>query len=218
MRRTFAAIIALIAWVGLAVHFANALTTPANEGIPIIERTIRFFSFFTVVSNLIVAIVMSLIAIARDGRLTRFVNRAGVLSASAVYITIVAVVYSLFLRGTNNPQGLLLISDHIVHDIVPPLFVLYWLFLAPKSGITWLDPIRWLIVPIIYMVYCLVHGALDNWYPYWFGDVTTLGYPTALRNSLFVLIAFAAFGYIYSVVARLLPGRSEEIRTTDSHG
>lgn len=204
MRKGLAATIAILAWFGLALQFEFAVTNPATLDVSLLERTVRYFSFFTIVSNLIVAVITTAIGFFPNSRPGRFVNNSSMLTAAAVYITIVAVVYSLFLRAVVNAQGLHAISDHIVHDIVPPAFVIYWAVYAPKAGITWLDPVKWLIVPVFYIAYSLAHGAFDNWYPYWFADVRKLGYPTALRNSGFVLLAFLVFGFVYAVIAKLL--------------
>ena len=204
MKRGFAAIIAITAWIGLAMQFAFAIVNPATQDVAVAERIIRYFSFFTVVSNGIIAIGMTAIAFFPRSRVAKLFDTAGVLAAATVYITIVALVYSLFLRSVVNAQGWHLYSDHIVHDIVPALFVLYWLILAPKRAVNWIDPVKWLIVPILYIAYSLTHGAYDNWYPYWFADVSKLGYPTALKNSAFVLIAFLVVGLIYAGVAKLI--------------
>jgi hypothetical protein len=204
MKRGFAGIIAVIAWIGLGMQFAFAIVNPATQDVAVAERIIRYFSFFTVVSNSIIAVGMTAIAFFPRSRFAKFFDSAGVLAASAVYITIVAIVYSLFLRSVVNAQGWHLYSDHIVHDIVPALFVLYWLILAPKRAVNWIDPLKWLIVPVLYVAYSLIHGAYDNWYPYWFADVSKLGYPTALKNSAFVLIAFFVVGMIYSAIAKLI--------------
>ena len=204
MKRTLAAIVAILAWVGLTMQFYLTLTHPPAPEVPVAERIIRFFSFFTIISNLIVAIVTTAIAFFKGSRVERLVNRTSVLAAIAVYITIVAAVYSLFLRAVVNPQGWHLVSDHFIHDIVPPAYVLFWLIFAPKKGVRWADPVKWLIVPILYIAYSLTHGAYDNWYPYWFADVSKLGYPTALKNSAFVLIAFLVVGLIYAGVAKLI--------------
>ena len=204
MKRPFAALIAILAWVGLAMQFAFAIVNPAMQDVSVAERIIRYFSFFTVVANGIIAIVTTAIALAPESRFSRRVENGSVLTAAAVYISIVAVVYSLFLRAVVNAQGWHLISDHIVHDAIPPLFVLFWLIYARKSDIGWLDPVKWLIVPVLYIAYSLIHGAFDSWYPYWFADVTKLGYPTALKNSGFVLVAFLVFGIIFAAIAKLL--------------
>jgi hypothetical protein len=211
MKRQFTAFVAILTWVGLVIQFAWAVSNPALQDVSLVERVIRYFSFFTVVSNGIIAITTTASAVAPDSRFSRRVQTGSVLTAAAVYITIVAVVYSLFLRSVVNPQGWHLISDHIVHDAVPPLFVLYWLLYAPKDQIGWLDPVRWLIVPVLYVAYSLIHGAIDSWYPYWFADVTKLGYPTALENSGFVLVAFLLFGFIFAGIAKLLSRVSNSV-------
>jgi hypothetical protein len=203
MQRAFITIIAIAAWLGLLLQFVLTLADPITLDVPIFERIIRFFSFFTILSNLMVALASSAIAFFPNSKLGRFVNSASVLAAIAVYITIVGIVYSAFLRGVVELTGWHVTSDHIIHDIVPPAFVLYWLILAPKAGITWIDPVKWLIFPALYIVYSLIHGALDNWYPYWFADVSKLGYPTALQNSAFVLVAFLIVGLIYAAIAKL---------------
>ena len=204
MKTPFAALIAVLAWIGLAMQFAFAIVNPAMQDVPVAERIVRYFSFFTVVANGIIAIVTTAIALVPESRFSRRVENGSVLTAAAVYISIVAVVYSLFLRAVVNAQGWHLISDHIVHDAIPPMFVLFWLIYARKSDIGWLDPVKWLIVPVLYIAYSLIHGAFDSWYPYWFADVTKLGYPTALKNSGFVLLAFLIFGFVFAAIGRIL--------------
>ena len=204
MKRQFAALIAILAWVGLAMQFAFAILNPATQDVAVTERIVRYFSFFTVVANGIIAVITTTIAVAPESRSSGRLQNGSVLTAAAVYISIVAVVYSLFLRSVVNAQGWHLISDHIVHDIMPAVFVLFWLIYAPKRDVKWLDPVKWLLVPVLYIAYSLVHGALDNWYPYWFADVAKLGYPTALKNSGFVLVAFLVFGFIFAAFAHIL--------------
>jgi hypothetical protein len=213
MKRTFAVLIAVLALGGLAMQFEFAIVNPAAQDASVAERIVRYFSFFTVVSNGIIAIITAAIAIAPTSQFSRRIQNGSVLTAAAVYISIVAVVYSLFLRSVVNAQGLHAISDHIVHDIVPPLFVLYWLIYAEKNDVQWLDPVKWLIVPILYIAYSLLHGAFDNWYPYWFADVTKLGYPTALKNSGFVLIAFLIFGFVFAAIAKLISRTANSVST-----
>lgn len=213
MKRPFAALVAILAWIGLAMQFAWAINNPAAQDVEVTERIIRYFSFFTVVGNGIIAIISAAIAVAPSSRFSRRVQNGSILTAAAVYISIVAVVYSLFLRSVVNAQGWHLISDHIVHDIVPVVFVLFWLLYAPKRDVRWLDPVRWLVVPIIYMSYCLARGAIGNWYPYWFADVTKLGYPTALRNAGLVLIGFLIFGFIFAALAKVLSRTANSVST-----
>ena len=203
MRRTFAGVIAIVAWFGLILQFVIVLTSEVNQSLTVAERIIRYFSFFTVATNIIVAITTTAIALLPQNK---FFSKPSVQAAVATYISIVGVVYSLFLRSVWDPQGWQAVADHTLHDVVPVAFVLYWLFASPRSGITWINPIKWLIYPIIYMAYSLIRGAIVDWYPYWFVDVTQLGYRTALTNAAFVLIGFGVVGFIYAAIARILGG------------
>ena len=213
MKRPLAALISILTWVGLAMQFAWAISNPAAQDVDVSERIIRYFSFFTVVGNGIIAIVTTAIAISPSSRVCRRAQSGSVLTAAAVYISIVAVVYSLLLRSVVNAQGWHLISDHIVHDVVPAVFVMFWLAYAPKQDVHWIDPVKWLVVPIVYIAYCLARGALGNWYPYWFADVTKLGYSVALRNAGLVLIGFLIFGFIYAALAKLISRTANSVST-----
>lgn len=169
-----------------------------------IERIVRFFSFFTILTNLIVALTTTGIAFFPNTKLGRFASRPSTQCAVAGYISIVGIVYSLFLRTVWDPRGWQAVADHVLHDAVPIAFVIYWFVLAPKSGINWTDPVNWLIYPLAYIAYSLIRGAIVAWYPYWFVDVTQLGYPTALTNTAFVALACAVIGFMYTGLAKLL--------------
>lgn len=125
-------------------------------------------------------------------------------TAVASYISIVGIVYSLFLRNVWDPQGWQAIADLLLHDAIPLAFVIYWFAFAPKSDIPWLDPIKWLAYPVVYIAYSLVRGAFVLWYPYWFVDVTQLGYPASLTNTGFVILAFVIIGFIYAGIAKAM--------------
>jgi hypothetical protein len=60
---------------------------------------------------------------------------------------------------------------------VPLLFVLGWLIYLPKARLPWKALLSWLGYPLAYLVFVLLGGALTQRYPYYFVDVTKLGYP-----------------------------------------
>jgi hypothetical protein len=126
----------------------------------------------------------------------------------ATYISLVSIIYSLFLRAAWNPLSLHGLNDTLFHDIIPIAYVLQWILFSPKNGLRSFDPIIWLIYPVAYISYTLIHGAATNWYPYWFADVSKLGYPVALRNTGFVLIAFVTVGFVFLTFSKLLARRS----------
>lgn len=207
MARKLAALIAVVGWFALGLQFAVMLVSPANESLAVTERVIRFFSFFTILTNLIVAVTTTAIAFFPSTRLGRYFSGASVQAAVAVYISIVGIIYSLFLRSVWDPVGWQAVADHLLHDAVPIVFLVYWLLFAPKGNIKWIDPLKWLVYPLAYVAYSLSRGAIVSWYPYWFVDVTALGYPAALTNTAFVLIAFLIVGYVFVFAAKALANR-----------
>ncbi len=203
MGRIFAGIVAIIGWLSLILQFILHLGNPIVPEPSFAERVIRFFSYFTISTNIIIALTLTFFAFASGSRSGRFFSKPATQAAVLSYITIVGLVYSLFLRSVWDPQGWQAVADHALHDVMPVLAVVYWLIFAPKSGIAWSDLLRWLIYPFAYFVYSLVRGAVVNWYPYWFADVTQLGYLKALTNATLVLVVFAVVGFIYVGLSKL---------------
>ena len=203
LNRGVLAAIACVGWFALVAQFVLTLSNPASD-LGVGERIVRFFSYFTALTNLLVAITSTSLALFPTTRIGRFFSAASVQSAVATYISIVAIIYSLFLRGSWDPLSLHGLNDTLFHDIIPIAYVLHWILFSPKNGLRFFDPFLWLAYPAVYIAYTLVHGAAANWYPYWFADVSKLGYPIALRNTGFVLVAFYAVGLIYLGLSKLL--------------
>jgi len=204
MGKVFAGLIAVIGWLSLILQFILQMTNPVTPEPGVAERFVRFFSYFTISTNIIAAVTLTAIAFFPLTRFGAFFSKASTQAAVASYISIVGIVYSLFLRTVWDPQGWNAVADHLLHDAMPLAFVIYWLVFAPKSVINWIDPIKWLIYPLVYIAYSLMRGAVVSWYPYWFVDVTQLGYQTSLTNTAFVLVAFAVVGFIYAGIAKAM--------------
>lgn len=200
----FAGLVAVFGWLSLILQFVLAMTNPVDPEPGSVERFIRFFSYFTVLTNIIVAATLTAIAFFPNSKIGKFASRPTVQTAVAVYISIVGLVYSLFLRSVWDPQGWQAVADHALHDFVPLAYVIYWIVFAPKAGLAWSEAFKWLAYPLVYIAYSLTRGAFAMWYPYWFVDVNQLGYAQALTNTGFVLIAFAVVGFIYLAIAKLL--------------
>lgn len=201
--KIFAGLIAVVGWLSLILQFILQMTNPITPEPGVAERFVRFFSYFTVSTNIIVAITATAIAFFPQTKFGAFFAKTSTQAAVASYISIVGIIYSLFLRTVWDPAGWQAVADHALHDAVPLAFVIYWLSFAPKSGISWTDPFKWLAYPLIYIAYSLTRGAIVAWYPYWFVDVTQLGYPTALTNTGFVIVAFAIIGFIFVVISKV---------------
>lgn len=179
--KTYLLILAILGWFALIAQFylsiSNTLVSPQ-------ETVIRFFSYFTILSNLIVAVCCT-INVLRPGK---FFSKPTTLTAVTVYIVIVGIIYNLILRFLWQPQGLQWVVDELLHTVIPLLFFIYWFVFVPKHELRWNSFWPWLIYPLVYTVYVFIRGAYTGFYPYPFLDVTVLGFTKALINATGVAV------------------------------
>lgn len=167
------------------------------------SAAIRFFSFFTILTNSIVFLNGAILLFGGKSKLNSFFRKSTTLTAITVYIVIVGIVFNLILRSIVDLKGHHLIVSEIFHTVVPTLFLFYWLFFVSPEKISFKVIFFWLVYPILYIVYTLLHGIMTNFYPYPFIDVTKLGFETALVNGLFVLVAFVVLSVILISISKI---------------
>lgn len=189
-KKIFTLLLALLAWVGLILQLWLMMDNRQTTGISTVTVAINFFSYFTILSNLLVALTLTLPLIKRDTLLITIRSR----SAIALYIFIVGLVYNTVLRAAWQPDGLQLIVDNILHVAVPLLYLVWWLLYTPRYYLHWRDLLPWLVLPLFYLVYSLIRGSIVNWYPYPFLNAGIEGYGRVAINSFFVLLAFLIVG------------------------
>jgi hypothetical protein len=152
-----------------------------------------------VLTNILVTLIATRLAWSPRGIL----GRAGTLAAAAVYIVVVGLIYALLLRSLWAPTGLHKLADAILHALIPVLFVLWWLLYAPKQGLRWSEPLRWLAYPLAYFAFSVVLGTLTGRYLYPFADLSNLGTVRVLRNAALLLLLFWGLGMTAVALARL---------------
>jgi len=150
----------------------------AGQGL--LGRVLDYFTYFTLWSNILVAIVM-LMLFARPNR-DSFWFRAFRLD-SVLMIVVTGIVYSVLLAATTTNQGLEVWTNFFLHVLTPILTFVVWLIAGPRGWISWRIIAASLIVPIIWLVFVLVRGAFIGAYPYGFLDVATYGFGTVLTNA-----------------------------------
>lgn len=200
-RKLFALITCLIAWAGSILQYYLVVANASANNQTVLVATSRFFGYYTVLSNLLVAICLSFILF-RRGKGHRYFSRFSVQTAITVYILIVGLGYNVLLRHLYQMEGLQSVANEVQHVIVPALFTLYWIFFLPKQRLAWKSFVPWLIYPFIFLVVALLRGAVDGFYPYPFLNVDDLGYSTVLRNALGLLIVFIAVSLLFIAVSR----------------
>ncbi len=156
----------------------------------IFEATIRFFSYFTILTNSLVALCSFFLLTTADTGLKQFFSKSTTQTAITVYILIVGLVYNIILRPLAEFDGLHLVVSEIFHTIVPLLFLYFWIKFVPKQTLSYKWLPMWMIYPLVYVIYTLFHGIFSGFYPYPFIDAGKLGYAVATTNGVFVLVAF----------------------------
>ena len=119
------------------------------------RSSIKFFSFFTILTNVLAAVALLAPVISPSSALAKFLDQPRVRTAIAAYIIVVGVVYYVLLRDLSNREGWPLIFERMLHYVTPPLFVLDWVLFVPKRGLDWRIGLPALAFPLVYLVWTL---------------------------------------------------------------
>lgn len=188
------AITALVLQTVLVMTGASVLAE--TEVPPLLTRLGRLASYFTIQSNVLVAVTAVQLARdpSRDGRWWRAVRVAAV-----VGITVTGLVHFVLLRPLLDLAGPNRLADTLLHLVVPVLAVLGWLVAGPRPRAPWRDAVLALGWPVAWLAWTLVVGGLTGWYPYPFLDVAEEGVGAVVLTCVAVTVVFV--GLVAGVVA-----------------
>lgn len=192
LRQRFVSVTALLGWVGLSIQLYLILLGRWELGASLLGGLVNTFSFFTVLTNILVAVVLTWELTERPSAVRRWFLLPSVCSGIAVSIALVGLAYNLLLRHLWQPEGWQFVADELLHDVVPLLYVVYWWRWVPKGNLRLGHVGLWMIYPVVYFAYVLLRGNLLAAYPYPFIDVAKLGYPQVLINAGGILAGFVA--------------------------
>ena len=102
--RLWRATFAVVGWATLVLQYI--LMVGPSQGWGVIERTVNYFSFFTILTNILVALAFTGPLIDANRRLARWSASEGVRAAVAMYIVVVGVVYHVLLAPHWKPEQL----------------------------------------------------------------------------------------------------------------
>ena len=184
--RTWAGLTAVVAVASLLLQYHLLLRIPGTGAA---EATLRYLGYFTILSNIGVAVVCVALACGRRTGLAAPVPRVAV----ALFIGITGLIYVIILRPLWHPQGAQWWADAGLHYAVPVMYLLGWLAgphgRLPRRGLAGV-----LAIPIVYLGWALLVGQLSGQYPYPFLDLGALGIGLVARNVLAVAVVFIVAG------------------------
>lgn len=206
-RKTAAGIIALVAWAGLGLQLWLSIRIAFVNGKTLAGGLVSYFGYFTILTNLFVALAMTLPLVSPASRAGKWFGRAVVLGCAVTAITGVGISYHVLLRHVWNPQGWQWVADMTLHYAVPILTLAHWILFPKKEPVSWKWPLLWCVYPAAYLVYALARGAVIHSYPYYFIDVPALGYGRVLMHSGGLFVVFLLIG---AIITWLAAGRRPE--------
>lgn len=198
-----------------AVGIQYVLTVGDASGAELARLSLRFFSFFTILTTLIAAAALLAPVLVPRSTLGSFFARPTVRTAIAGYMIMVGVVYYVLLAGLSHRVGWSLFFEHVLHAVTPPLFVIDWLAFVDKRSVDWRVGLRSLGYPLVYVAWTLAHGAATGWYPYPFLDVPQHGYARVLVNIVGLVASYIVLELALVAIGRCTAARerlSEERR------
>ena len=139
MERLYALIFTLVGWFTIIGQYVVSSEHT-------LAGTIDYFSYFTILSNVLVTASFTVAALAPESRLGRFLLRPTTAMATAVYISVTGIAFYLLLSSLYDLHGWTKHFNHLLHYVMPPAFVLFWLLFIPK-GTLHLRTVPWMMLP-----------------------------------------------------------------------
>lgn len=195
--RRFATGLAIVGWTVLLLQFYLTTTHQMAEGHGFWWGVVMYFGYFTLTTNAFCALVATAYTLPEPLAVRwAWWRQPWVVTGAMVSIVIVGSVYFLLLRHQYHPEGLQWVVDRFLHYLIPPAFVIFWWRAVPHGHLQWVHLPQMLVYPSTYLGYLMVRGEVVGVYPYFFIDVSRLGYGQALVNAVGV-------GALFLVLASL---------------
>lgn len=190
----------VIGQLALVVQDVGVLVDQIGDSAPLWVRLLRFFSYFTIQSNLLAAFTAASLITRpdRDGRTWRVLR-----VAALVGMTVTFIVYVIALRPLLHLEGTAKLCDIGFHYIAPVMTIVGWLLFGPWPRIDIRSLLRHLVWPVTYLLYIFALGSRSGWYPYPFINASLIGYGRALSNAVVIaagLLVVAAIIRMFDAV------------------
>jgi hypothetical protein len=188
-------LVAIVAWFGLLLQLWLSIRLALANGSPVIGGLITYFGYFTILTNIFVALVCTAGSLSRRAPPDRsFLYRLPAVGCSTAAIVVVAIGSHALLREVWMPQGAEWVANLVLHYIVPTGGLLHWLVYSYADRPVWWTPLSWCWYPLAYFAYVMTRGEFLFSYPYPFIDVLALGYIQTILNAIGFLIGFIVVG------------------------
>ncbi|MGA5132671.1 Pr6Pr family membrane protein [Streptomyces olivoreticuli] len=175
----------------------------------------RLFSYFTIQSNIAVAVTFAWAA--HRAWTARPALSPRITGAALLYISITGLVFHFVLSNdssgfsmTSERTPLESVANQLLHTVTPLAAAFDWLVLTAPGGFLLRHAWQWLAYPLLYFPFALLRGALldpgtEGRYPYPFLDVDLHGYAGILGNAVVFGLAFYVLALALTLLDRIRP-------------
>lgn len=200
---------AVVILVAVSVQFGSSLNFWREQGVSEVgTKVVNFFSFFTIQSNLLGAVVLGIgaVLLLRGGATGVDPGWFAVVRACATtYLVTTGIVYNLLLRGIELPQGTTVAwTNEVLHVVAPILLLLDWVLAPGRRRLGFATVGIIVVYPIVWAAYTMIRGPFvgdeltgaTSWYPYPFlnPDTSENGYLSVSFYVLLIAVVIAAAG------------------------
>ncbi|CAO1652008.1 FAR-17a/AIG1-like protein [Salinibacterium sp. NYA9b] len=187
-------IVAVLRLAIAALVTAAVIATVAEAAGRTVINPFNMFGYFTIQSNIILAVVYAVIAVValRGEAASPALNIAR--ASVTTYIIIVGVVYATLLAPLGAAGGVPVAWANAALHIITPIYALAdWILFSDRGRIAFSRLWIVLIYPIVWVIVVLVRGATDGWVPYPFLHPDT-GYGSVFFYVGLIVVVMLAFG------------------------
>ena len=187
-----------------------------------------FYVHFTNISNFFCLGIMvtALIQTARKKE-DSYVSAAPMLKFIGMLgILLTFLVFNIMLAGAEgrDPQLNWRIGSLTFHVVLPNLYISYWFLFYERKQCKWYYPIASIGFPLAYVFFLLIQAIILKFdtsilipttttpliYPYFFVNIKTQGVPGVLMWIAILSVAFAAVGYLFYWLDRVIKTKLEK--------
>jgi len=195
--------VGFLAWIGIIIRFIVGVFDVMGGEDPL-SYFGNSFSYYTFQTNLMVAIWLTIAIIRGEQEKRPLIMHPIIHGAICLYITTTFLIFTIFLSASYQPTGLEIISNLLMHYVVPIAFIIEWVISEMQIKYKYQYLFYYAVYPFSYVVYTVIRGFFTGFYPYYFFDLNEISVLSLGINVILFVILFSIIGSIYITINRLL--------------
>ena len=133
-----------------------------------------------------------------------------------ISILLTFFVFNFLLADENTLQNNLSISNVLLHQVLPLMYVADWFLFYEHKKLKWYYPLLSVIIPLVYVCFIFIRAEIMNGvgyliYPYFFLNVNDIGWSGVLRWIGILLITFVIMGYAFVLIDRFIKSSKTKV-------